>query len=151
MNKPNQVVPSFVSVYLSKSLGLAFPAVWTIIPFDIIETDGTDPVIYDPITKEFTAPVSGWYDFDIQLQTTQTLTGIRVIRNKDVNFPVIGRVPSGTDPDIRVRLKLGLGETVRVEVLGAGNISDTASLTPDARVSNAIFTLVKRFDDTKTF
>ena len=149
MNKPNQVVPSFSSVYLTADQTLI--AAWTVILFDIIETDGTNPSIYDPTTGEFTAPSSAWYDIDVQLQTSAALTGLRIVRNGDINFPPIAIAPPDANAFLRLRLKLGYGETVRVEGFGAVDVLALAGTTPEARVSNALFTMVKRFDDTKTF
>ncbi len=148
MNKPNQVVPSFVSVYLVANQTIG--ANYEVVLFDIIETDGTNTSIYDSTTGEFTAPCSGWYDLVVQLTTNVILTGIRIVRNGDTNFPPIARIPADVSADLTLRCKLGAGETLRVEANGA-NILALAGTTPDARTSNAIFTLVKRFDDTKTF
>nr|QBK86303.1 MAG: C1q domain protein [Marseillevirus LCMAC102] len=151
MNKPNQVVPSFVSVYLVANQTLG--ANYEIVLFDIIETDGTNTSIYDRTTGEFTAPCSGWYNLEVQLTTDVTLTGLRIIRNGDTNFPPIARIPADVSADLTLRCKLGAGETLRVEAdTSAGaDVLALAGTTPDARTSNAIFTLVKRFDDTKTF
>lgn len=79
MNRPNQVVPSFSSVYLTADQTLA--AAWTTILFDIVQTDGSDASIYSSTTGEFTAPVSAWYDIIVRLQTSAPLTGVRVVRN----------------------------------------------------------------------
>lgn len=149
MNRPNQVVPSFSSVYLTADQTLA--AAWTVVLFDIVETDGSTSSIYDPASGEFTCPVSGWYDLDIQLQSSALLTGVRIIRNGDINFPVSAIAPASIDVHLRSRMKLGLGETLRVEGFGAVDVLALAGTTPDARVSNTIFTLVKRFDDAKIF
>ena len=149
MNRPNQVVPSFSSVYLSADQTLA--GAWTIILFDIVETDGTDTTIYDRTTGEFTAPISAWYDVSVRLQTSALLTGIRIVKNRDINFPPIGRDPADTNVNLDLRLKLGEGETVRIEGFGAVDVLALSGLTPDTRASNTVFTMVKRFDDTKTF
>jgi hypothetical protein len=149
MNKPNQVVPSFVSVYLLESQ-LMGGASYTPILFNIIETDGTTPKIYDSTTGEFTAPVSGWFDLDVQIISNVVLAGVRIIKNGDTNFPIMGRVPIDTEVNMRVRVKLGFGETLRIEAIN-GIILALSGTTPDSRASNTIFTLVKRFDDTKSF
>ena len=147
MNRPNQVVPSFSSVYLS--VDQIIPAAWTIILFDIVETDGTSPLIYDKTTGNFIAPESAWYDLYIQLQTSAPLTGIRIVKNGDVNFPPIGRVPpADINCDLYLRTKLGQGETLRVEGFGITNVLATSGLTPNTRASNAVFTMIKRFQDT---
>ena len=148
MNKPNQVVPSFVSVYLvaDQVIGGAFAPVL----FDVIDTDGTCPTIYDPLTGNFTAPVSGWYDLDGQFVSAAALAGVRIIKNGDTGFPIMGKIPVDTSVNMRIRVKLGCGETLRFEA-STGTILANAGLVPDAKASNAIFTLVKRFDDTKTF
>ena len=147
MNKPNQVIPSFVSVFRTSDQVLAVAGV---ILFDVIETDGTDANIYDRTTGTFTAPVSAWYDIDVQIQGP--LTELYIIRNGDINFPVIGVDP--TDDlvaHIRGRMKLALGETVQVFATGTVTALFTAASGAITRASNTIFTMVKRFDDTKTF
>jgi hypothetical protein len=147
--RPNQVVPTFSSVYLSVDQTL--PGVWTVILFDIIETDGVDLNIYNRLTGEFTAPESAWFDVMVNLQTSALLSGIRVVKNGDINFPIIGRVPDGINVELFVRIKLGAGETVRVEGLGAVDILATSGLVPNTRASNAVFTMIKRFQDTRPF
>ena len=145
MNKPNQVVPSFVSVYLTADTGaLADDPIL----FNIIETDGTDVGMYDRTTGTFAAPVSGWYDIDVQIQGT--LTELYIVRNGDTNFPPMAIDPTGmANVFMRTRLQLALGETV--QIYATGTVDALAGITPEGRASNAIFTLVKRFDDTKTF
>ena len=147
MNKPNQVVPSFVSVYLvaDQIVGAFSPVL-----FNIVNTDGTDSNIYDSLTGQFTAPISGWYDLDGQILSAAPLTGIRIIKNGDTSFPIMSRVPTIADVNMRIRVQLGTGETVSFEGEG-GTILANAGTVPDAKASNALFTLVKRFDDTKTF
>lgn len=147
MNKPNQIVPSFISVYL---LANQVVGAFTPLIFDIIDTDGSDPNIYDSITGQFTAPVSGWYDLDGQLVSSAALTGVRIVKNGDTSFPIMARIPVDTSVNMRIRIKLGLGETLRFEASG-GTILANAGTVPNAKASNVIFTLVKRFDDTKTF
>jgi len=150
-NPPNQVIPSFSSVYLLADQ--VIPAgVWTTILFDIIDTDGTNPSIYSPTTGQFTAPVSGWFDIKAQLRVS-AVSDIRIVKNSDVNFPVEARPTQATTGDISLRTKLGKGETLEVQIIiaGGGSVFALADTTPDARSSNTIFTLVKRFDDTKTF
>lgn len=150
MNKPNQVVPSFTSVYLLANQTLNNIS-WEVILFNIIETDGSDPSIYNRLTGEFTAPVSAWYDMIVQLQTSEPLSGIRIVRNGDINFPSIGRSATSTLTDLHLRIKLGLGETLRVEGFGGTDVLALSGMIPDTRSSNTLFTMVKRFDDTKTF
>lgn len=149
MSQPYQIVPSFSSVYLTADQTLA--GTWTVVLFDIVETDGTTPTIYNRSTGEFSAPVSGWYDVRVRLQTSAPLTGIRIVKNGDTNFPCIARVPDDTIVDLDLRIQLGLGETVRVEGIGAVDVLALAGTVPDARTSNAVFTTVKRFDETKSF
>lgn len=145
MNKPNQVVPSFASVYLTADTGALVDAP---VLFDIIETDGSSPGIYDKTTGTFTAPVSAWYDIDVQLQGT--LTALYIIKNGDTNFPPMAVNPTALAiTNMRTRLKLAFGETLQVYV--TGTVIALGGITPDGRASNAIFTMVKRFDDTKTF
>lgn len=145
MNKPNQVVPSFASVYLTADTGALADAP---ILFDILETDGSDPGIYDKTSGTFTAPVSAWYDIDAQLQGT--LTELYIVKNGDTNFPPMAIDPTGLAiTHMRTRLKLALGETV--QVYATGSVVALSGTTPNGRSSNAIFTMVKRFDDTKTF
>ena len=140
----SQTTSTFSSVYLVADQTLAGP--WTVILFNIVETDGADASIYNSATGEFTAPVSGWYDIDAQLQTSAPLGGIRFVKNGDTNFPPIGVVPSGTNSTLRLRCKLGIGETIRVEGLGGADILALAGTVPESRASNAIFTLIKSFD-----
>ena len=147
MNRPTQIVPFFVSVYLLANLVIGG---YTTVLFDIIETDGTDPVIYNSGTGKFTCPVSGWYDLDVQLISAAALGGVRIIKNGDTNFPIMGLIPVTANANMRVRVNLGLGETLQIQALG-GTILALAGTVPNARASNAIFTLVKRYDDTKTF
>jgi hypothetical protein len=149
MSQPYQIVPSFSSVYLTANQTIG--AVWETILFNIIETDGTNPQIYNPTTGLFTAPVSGWYDLNVHLQTSATLTGVRIVKNGDPNFPCIARVPADGIADIYLRIQLGAGETLSVDVIGVANVLALAGTTPNARASNAIFTMVKRFDQTQTF
>ena len=54
MNKPNQVVPSFASVFLTANQTL----VNEVILFNILETDGTNVNIYDRTTGTFTSQIS---------------------------------------------------------------------------------------------
>jgi len=149
MNKPNQVVPSFVSVFLitDQVVGVTLEPLL----FDVIDTDGTSDNIYDATTGQFRAPVSGWYDIEGQFATTLgPLTGIVIVKNGDTGFPVMGLIPVGEEIHIKRRIKLGLGETLRFDASG-GTILANAGTTPNAKASNILFTLVKRFDDTKTF
>ena len=148
INIPNQVVPSFVSVYLLSNQVIG--GLYTPIFFNIIETDGTFPVIYNSLTGQFTAPFSGWYDLDGQIKSAAPLTGLRIVKNGDTNFPIVGMVPIDINVNMRVRVQLGLGETVRFEAVG-GTILALAGTVPNARASNAIFTMVKRFKDTRFF
>ena len=147
MNKPNQVVPSFVSVYFlaNQVVGVSTPLL-----FDIINTDGSDLNIYDSSTGQFAAPVSGWYDLDGQIISTAALTDVKIVKNGDTNFPIMSRIPDNTSVNMKIRIKLGLGETLRFEATG-GTILANAGTVPDSKASNAIFTLVKRFDDTRSF
>ena len=148
MSKPNQVVPSFVSVFLLADQ--VFGALGTVL-FDIVNTDGSSDNIYDSATGQFRAPVSGWYDIEAQFATTGgPLTEILIVRNGDTSFPVMGLVPSGDEIHMKRRIKLGLGETLRFEASG-GTILANAGTVPNAKASNILFTLVKRFDDTKPF
>jgi len=152
MNRPDQVVPSFASSFLLANQVLTGAGTWDVILFNIIETDGSTPGIYDAVTGEFTAPCSGWFDIESILQSTAPLTGgVRVVRNGDTVFPTLALVSTDTINVIKRRLQLALGETVRIEANGTASILATAGTTPNARASSAIFTLVKRFDDTKTF
>lgn len=151
MNKPNQVVPSFSHVILSSDQKI--PSSWTVILFDIINTDGTDKDIYDASTGEFSAPVSGWYDIQVNIELSSAgLSGLRIIKNRDVNFPVIA---AGVLPKIAslfTRVKLGLGESLRVEVYGPETVLALSSAPPPAAyASTCTFTLAKRFDDAKSF
>jgi hypothetical protein len=148
-NKPYQVVPSFCSTYLVANQLMT--GSWGVILFNIIETDGTEPAIYDPTTGQFSAPTSGWYDMDVQLQSATALTGVRIVRNGDTNFPPMSEVPATANVSLKLRIQLGLGETLRVEAIGAVNVLALSGTSPNARVSNVIFTLIKRFEDTRNF
>ena len=146
MNRPNQTVPSFVSVYLT-----ANTAALTVDPilFNIVETDGSTKNIYDATTGQFQAPISGWYTLDAELYAN--LTELYIVKNGDVNFPVKGVVPAGVlgMESIRMDVKLGLGETLAL--YASGTVNALTGGTPNARASNATFKLFKRFDDTKIF
>lgn len=146
MNRPNQTVPSFASVYLT-----ANTAALTDDPilFDIVETDGSTDNIYSSTTGRFQAPISGWYSLDVQLLAT--LTKLYIVKNGDTNFPVKGIVPANLldMENIRVLVQLGLGETLAV--YASGTVNALTGVAPTARVSNAIFKLVKKFDDSKIF
>ena len=150
-NPPNQVIPSFSSVYLLADQVIG-AGVWTTILFDIIDTDGTNPGIYDPTTGEFTAPVSGWFDIKSQLRVS-AISDLRIVKNGDINFAIGGRPTTSSIGDIFLRTILGKGETLRVEIniTAGGTVFALAGTVIESRSSNIIFTLVKRFDDTKTF
>ena len=145
MSRPNQVIPSFVSVYLTADTGALVDAP---ILFNVIETDGSDATIYDRTTGTFTAPVSAWYDVEVQIQGT--LTELYIVRNEDTNFPPMAINPTGLAiTHMKTRLNLALGETV--QIYASGTVIALGGITPEGRASNALFTMVKRFDDTKPF
>lgn len=148
-NRPYQVIPSFCSVYLVANQLMT--GSWGAVLFNIVETDGTESDIYNSTTGQFTAPTSGWYDMEVQIQSSAALTGLRIVRNGDTNFPAISRVPTTSNIDLKLRVLLGLGETLRVDAIGAVNVLALSGTSPNARVSNAIFTLIKRFEDTRNF
>ncbi len=132
--------------YLSADTGVLVNAP---ILFNIVETDGSDSSIYDKTTGTFTSPVSAWYDIDVQLLAT--LTSLYVVKNGDIVFPIIGIVPPVglALSHLKGRVKLAMGETL--VVYASGTVNANTGLVPNAHVSNTIFTMVKRFDDTKTF
>ena len=137
---PYQTIPSFVSVYLTVDVTPAGPGT---ILFNIIETDGSNSLIYSPINGRFVAPTSGWYDIDVNLFTSAPLTNLRIVKNDDINFPIFGIVPSTVNATMKVRLNLGLGEFITIQSNGA-TIHALAGTTPNQRASSAIFTLIKR-------
>src|SRR5947207_661941 len=112
---PYQTIPSFVVVYLTSNVTPAGPGT---ILFNIIETDGSTPGLYNPVNGRFIAPVSGWYDLEVCLQTSAPLTNLRIIKNDDTNFPIFGQVCSSTNVFIKVRVNLGVGEYLNIQSAG---------------------------------
>lgn len=139
----------FSSVFLT--LDQIIPTDWTTIIFQRVETDGQFTTAYNNTTGKFTAPVSGWYDVEVQIQSDVALSGVRIIRDGDGDFPVVARTPTDREADIKARVRLADGETTEVQVLGSATVEAFAGTVPNARVTNAIFTLVKAFNEISNF
>jgi len=152
MNRPRQVVPSFVSTFLLADQTLTGAGTWDVVLFDIVEPDGSTTGIYDSTTGEFTAPCSGWFDIESQLQSSAALAGgVRIVRNGDTSFPLLATISTDTINTIKRRIRLSIGETVRIEANGTADVLANAGTTPDARASYAMLTMVKRFEDSEIF
>lgn len=151
MSRPRQVVPSFVSTFLLEDQTLTGAGTWDVVLFDVVEPDGSTSGIYNATTGEFTAPFSGWFDLESQLQTSATLTGIRIVRNGETSFPLIAFDPPDSVATIKKRVRLSLGESLRIEANGTADVEANAGTTPDAKASYAIFTMIKRFEDSEIF
>ena len=139
----------FSSVFLT--LDQLIPGTWETIIFQRVETDGQHPNVYNNTTGQFTAPVSGWYDVEVQIQSDVALSGVRIIRDGDGDFPIVARVPTDRDADIKARVRLADGETTSIQVIGPATVEAFAGTTPNARVTNAIFTLVKAYNGISNF
>ena len=68
--------PVFVSVYLTTDVA---PGGGPVL-FDIIETDGSTPGLYDPATGNFIAKISGWYDLSLGFLTIDPLTKLYIVK-----------------------------------------------------------------------
>jgi hypothetical protein len=95
MNRLNQAISSFVSVYLLSNQ--VIESSYTSILFNIIETDGTTFKMYNSIRGEFTVPVNGLFRLDGQIITSPVLSGVRIIKNGNVNFSIMSRVLIDTE------------------------------------------------------
>jgi len=142
MSRSYQVVPPFVSVELLDDIsGLTDDPIL----FDIINTDGESEKIYDSSLGTFTSPLSGWYDMEVTLQGT--LTKLYFVKNGNATFPVHGVNPTGVGL-IHTKKRLILSEGETISIFASGGVTADSKMSPNAKASNAIFTLVKTFSST---